>query len=93
MAASSILHQLTSIKEALFSRLNILWALGFVILFGINIVVESVIFTLLNLHYTPKNDGYFIAWWGAVLFWLLFGRMIINYFVGKKSVSEVNNMI
>lgn len=58
------------------------WVAGFVLLFLINVLAESVILPALGLH-GSKNDFYFIAWWGVVLLWLLFG-----YFATGREDSE-----
>lgn len=57
----------------------VLWGIGFIILFLINVVVELIILPLLGLDNTEKNDIYFQSWWVVVGIWLLFGLKIIKY--------------
>ncbi len=57
---------------------NIIWILGFIFLFLLNLVVEALILPLLDLENTPRNDVYFKVWWVAVGLWFLFGRSFLK---------------
>ena len=62
----------------------IFWGVGFIVLFLINALVESLLLPLLGLDNTPKNDIYFQMWWIVVGIWLLFGIKFLK-FVERKS--------
>ena len=49
------------------------WIRGFHLLFWAEMIMEAVIFTLLDFHETPSNDPYFMAFWACMAFWLLGG--------------------
>ena len=59
------------------------WGLGFGVLFFFNVLVEQIVLPFLDLDDTPKNDFYFQIWWIFVLFWFLFGWIIL-----KKTSSK-----
>ena len=54
------------------------WVVGFVFLFFFNVLVEQIVLPFLDLDDTPKNDIYFQIWWICVLFWFLFGWVILK---------------
>lgn len=72
----------------------VLWGIGFVVLFAINLLVELVLLPLMGLDNTPRNDIYFQSWWVVVGFWLVFGNMILERFTktkyasGERSIAE-----
>ncbi|MEN8116563.1 MAG: hypothetical protein ABFS16_06260 [Bacteroidota bacterium] len=68
----------------LFTKRNIIWGLGFVLLILVNIIVERFLLPYWGLDNTDKNDIYFKSWWIVVGLWLLFGRMLLK-FVDRKS--------
>ena len=70
-------------EDSLDMKRNIIWGLGFVVLFLINAIVELILLPLWGLDNTPKNDIYFKGWWVIVVIWLLFGRIFLK-FVGKS---------
>tara|TARA_B110000259_G_scaffold6172_1_gene6806 strand:- start:700 stop:903 length:204 start_codon:yes stop_codon:yes gene_type:complete len=55
-----------------------LWLIGFLDLFLINVLVESIILPYLDLENTPKNDLYFQIWWLFVIVWLFFGKKLLD---------------
>ena len=70
----------------------LLWAGGFAVLFGINVLVELVFLPLLGLDNSVKNDVYFQTWWIVVAIWLFFGNEILKRFEGAKSLpAEIQN--
>jgi|TARA_B110000967_G_scaffold45477_1_gene45790 hypothetical protein len=55
-----------------------LWLIGFLDLFLINVLVESIILPYLDLENTPKNDLYFQIWWAFVITWFIFGKKLLD---------------
>ena len=69
--------------KTLDSKVLLKWVVGFVFLFFFNVLVEQIVLPFLDLDDTPKNDIYFQIWWICVLFWFLFGWVIL-----KKTSSK-----
>ncbi len=63
----------------MYKKRNILWILGFVVLFLINAAVELILLPLWGLDNTEKNDIYFKILWIVVVIWLLFGRKFLKF--------------
>ncbi|NND05192.1 MAG: hypothetical protein HKN87_02330 [Saprospiraceae bacterium] len=57
---------------------KIIWFLGFVILFLINLAVEFFLLPLWDLDNTSRNDIYFKIWWLAVAGWFFFGFILLT---------------
>ena len=49
------------------------WTLGFHLLFWAEMIMEAVVFTVLDFHNTDANDPYFIAFWVLILMWTVVG--------------------
>ncbi len=49
------------------------WICGFFVLLAFDLFVEAVVFEWLEWNGTTKNDWFFVLWWVAVFFWLLYG--------------------
>ena len=64
--------------KTLDSKVLLKWVVGFVFLFFFNVLVEQIALLFLDLDDTPKNDIYFQIWWICVLFWFLFGWVILK---------------
>ncbi|MDO7541555.1 MAG: hypothetical protein ACKVJM_05720 [Flavobacteriales bacterium] len=64
--------------KTLDSKVLLKWGLGFGFLFFFNVLVEQIALPFLDLDDTPKNDIYFQIWWICVLFWFLFGWVILK---------------
>tara|TARA_B110000046_G_C13020511_1_gene410901 strand:- start:241 stop:627 length:387 start_codon:yes stop_codon:yes gene_type:complete len=69
--------------KTLDSKVLLKWVVGFGFLFFFNVLVEQIVLPFLDLDDTPKNDIYFQIWWICVLFWFLFGWVIL-----KKTSSK-----
>ena len=61
------------------------WALGFVILFFNNMIVEVFLLPFWGLDGTDKNDIYFKTWWIVVGCWLLFGITLLKFLEKKPT--------
>ena len=57
----------------------VLWVGGFIALFLIDLLVESIFLPLWGLDNTEKNDIYFQSWWIVVGLWLLFGMKLLKF--------------
>ena len=64
--------------KTLDSKVLLKWGVGFGVLFFFNVLVEQIVLPFLDLDDTPKNDIYFQIWWICVLFWFLFGWVILK---------------
>jgi hypothetical protein len=71
-------------KNKLNKKTFIIWVIGFVVLFLIDIVVESLLLPYWGLDNSSENDIYFKLWWVVVAIWFLFGLTLITYFESKK---------
>jgi hypothetical protein len=63
----------------------VLWGTGFVVLFGLNTLIEVVFLPLWGLDSTIENDIYFKSWWVIVGVWLLFGVRFLGYVMANNS--------
>ncbi len=73
------------VKNRLNKKNLIVWVIGFVILFLIDILVESILLPYWGLDYTDENDIYFKLWWVVVGIWFLFGLVFLKHFERKKT--------
>lgn len=58
-------------------KIPALWISGFIVLLGINALVELVILPGFGLHDTPGNDLYFQLWWLVTGIWFICGNSIL----------------
>ena len=54
-------------------RFFLFWVFGFFVLLSFDLLMEGLVFELLEWNGTIKNDWFFALWWGLVVVWFLYG--------------------
>ena len=54
-------------------RFFLYWVFGFFVLLSFDLLMEGLVFELLEWNGTIKNDWFFALWWGLVVVWFLYG--------------------
>ena len=69
------MHERTSAN----TRIWFFWVFGFHLIFWAEMLMEAVVFTVLDFHNTPLNDPYFMAFWACTVLWLIGGMPWLKF--------------